>query len=318
MKTFIGVNEGVMNRRKSRYSYKTYGLTITSDICLPELLQWEGQGEADINIIYGTAPLDIDEVVWEGECFKISKNELILNIEGIAKYYVTGGKTIIAEPEEGADNNSVKLYLLGTALGTILLQRGAIPIHGSSVVIDGRCVVVTGVSGAGKSTLSSAFRKMGHSFLADDISVITINKDGIPLVQSGYPQQKLWSDSLVTMGEDTSNLSKVYIDEDKYALPIQEGFLTSPVPISAIFELIYEQQNLVEIKQIFGTDKLNILLRNIYRVELLEAIGIKEEYFRQCLNVARQTAFFKLIRPEGVFSLEEQVKLVMENLAGLA
>lgn len=297
---------------KNKYIYRAFGLNISSDICILELQK--GEGVADINIICGIVPTELNEVVWSDEYIKVSKNELLLYVEGVAKYYVKDGKTIIVEPSEQCNDNSVKLYLLGTAIGTALLQKGIIPIHGSAVVIDGKCVIFTGISGAGKSTLSSAFRKMGYEFLADDVSVVTINEAGIPLVQPSYPQQKLWSDSLESMGEDHNRFSKIEDNEDKYVIPVKKGFLSSPVPLYAIFELNPYECSSVQIAQILGSEKLVTLLKNIYRVELLSSFGIKGDYFKKCLNVAKPTAFFKIIRPKEGFFLEEQIRLVREKL----
>ncbi|MFL0198646.1 hypothetical protein ACJDU8_24275 [Clostridium sp. WILCCON 0269] len=303
-----------MYNNKGSYFYSAFGLKIASDFYLPELIKGEDLGEIDINIVKGEVPIEIDKAICEIEYFKASQNELIFEVEGVAKYYMTNGNTIIVQPNENANDNSVKLYLLGAALGTILLQRGIIPVHGSAVVIQGKAVIFTGVSGAGKSTLSSAFRKMGHLFLADDISVVVINKEGIPVVQPGYPQQKLWSDSLEIMREDISQLSKVSPIEDKYALPVQEGFLHSPVPLSAIFEINPEECSSVEIKQISGTDKLNILLRNIYREVFFRILGVKSDYLMQCLKISKNIEFFKLVRPKEIFSLEEQIRLIKRKL----
>lgn len=299
---------------KNRYLYRAFGLKFASDFYLPELIKAEDLDEIDINIIKGIVPTDIDKVIWEEEDVKISQNELIFEIEDVAKYYLRNGNFITVEPNKGSNNNSVRLYLLGMALGTILLQRGIVPIHGSTVVIDGKAIILSGVSGAGKSTLSSAFRKMGYSFLADDISVVVINEDGIPIVQPGYPQQKLWSDSLEIMREDTRHLLKVSTKENKYAVTIQEGFLDSPVPLAAIFEINPEKCKCVEISKIYGTDKLNTLLRNIYRGVLFKILGTKLEYFKQCLEISKSIEVFKLVRPEDIFSLEEQIRLVKQKI----
>lgn len=300
----------------NRYFYQVFGLNIASDMYLPELIKWkcEDEHKCDVNIYLDIVPSEISETISDNEYFKISEQELLFNVEGIGKYYVTNGNTIIVQTEEQANNNSVKLYILGSALGVILIQRGIIPIHGSAVVINGKCIIFTGVSGAGKSTISSALREMGHVFLADDISAVTFNDEGIPVVQPAYPQQKLWSDSLATMGLDTDGLSKVYDNEDKYAIQVHKGFSHLPVPLSAIFELGLDESNCVEIIETFGIDKLNSLLRNIYRVEYLRMVGIKSDYLKKCLKVAKDTEFFKLLRPRDVFSLDDQIRLVKEKI----
>lgn len=315
LKKFMKVKVTKMHRSNDRYFYRVYGLNISSDIYLPELQKWKGR--VDINIIRSTVPSELNETIFSNEYIKISKNEVLLSIEGIAKYYVKNGDEIIVEPDVHGDNNSVNLYLLGTALGTALLQRGVIPIHGSAMVIDGKCVLFTGNSGAGKSTLSSAFRKKGHTFLADDVSVVTINEKGIVVVQPAYPQQKLWCDSLIEMGDDINKLAKVYVDENKYVVPTHNEFSSLPAPLQAIFELKADECEGVEMTQLWGVEKLDILLKNIYRVEILRYLGIRAEYLKQCVNIAKDISFFRLVRPKEIFSIEEQIKLVENKLKHL-
>ncbi|AWI06378.1 hypothetical protein [Clostridium drakei] len=299
---------------KNRYLYRAFGLKFISDFYLPELIELEESEKIDVNIVKGKVPIRIDKVVWEEKNVKISQNELIFEIDDVGKYYLRNGNFIIVEPDKNASDNSMRLYLLGMALGTLLLQRDMVSIHGSIVVIDGKAIILSGVSGAGKSTLSSAFRKIGHLILTDDISVIKINEEGIPIAQPGYPQQKLWSDSLEIVGEDKSQVCEVSTKQNKYSFTIKEGFLDSPVPLVAIFEISPEECNCVEINQFHGVDKLNILLKNIYRGVLFRILGTKSQYFKQCLEISKNIEVFKLVRPKDIFSLEDQVKFIKQKI----
>lgn len=295
----------------SKYFYTAFGLNICSDMCLPELLP--GECTDDVCIICGNVPTKIDDAIWKYANFQLSNRELLFYVKGIAHYYVADGKKIIVQMDDDADVDSVKLYLLGTVLGTILLQRGILAIHGSAVVIDGRCIIFSGCSGAGKSTLSSTFRMMGYPFIADDVSVVSISKDGIPWVYPGYPQQKLCHDSLETMGVKVSNLTLIDASTEKYAVPVKNDFINEPIQLAAICELKPLECCGIEVKQLLGVEKLKMLISNIYRNELLDCIGMKPEYFKQCLQVTNTVPFFRLERPKGIFTLEEQVNIIREK-----
>jgi len=62
----------------------------------------------------------------------------IMRIAGVATYAMRGGRDIDVDVEAGADAAEVRVYLLGSALGVLLHQRGELPLHVSAVVIDGR------------------------------------------------------------------------------------------------------------------------------------------------------------------------------------
>lgn len=310
------------NQKKSfrRYRYKVFGLDIASDILLPELLTADDTPESpDVIISFGKVPADITDAIEKTKSYQTSKNQFLFQVPGVGRYYVTNGNCILVEPDEQAKETSVRLFLLGTAFGSLLMQRGILPIHGSAVVINGFCVIITGVSGAGKSTLLAAFRERGYSFLTDDVAAVTVDADGVARVYSAYPQQKLWRDSAETMGVDTASLTPFYsgYNKDKYAVPVHKGFWKSPVPLIAVYELGAERCRDVALRPLSGVDKLEVLMSHTYRPWLIDGLGLKESHFKQCVAVARQVSVSRLTRPEGVFSLEEQVRIVQQDLARL-
>jgi hypothetical protein len=191
------------------------------------------------------------------------------------------------------------------------------PIHGSAVVIDGYGVIFTGVSGSGKSTLLSAFRKRGYPFLTDDVAAVTVDADGIAWVHSAFPQLKLWRDSAEIINIDTASLTPFYAgtDNSKFSVPAHKGFWQSPVPLAAVYELEAVKCRDVTVRTLSGTDKLTVLLSHTYRPWLVDGLCQKAAHFQQCVAVASRVAVSKLIRPEGMFSLEDQVRLVQQDLA---
>ena len=72
------------------------------------------------------------------------------------------GNKIIVSPLDEIDEDVIRLYILGTCMGAILMQRKILPLHGSAIAINGKAYAIVGDSGAGKSTLASAFLKKGY------------------------------------------------------------------------------------------------------------------------------------------------------------
>lgn len=291
-----------------KYIYRSFGLVIKSDIAIPEFIQ--GSGKSDISIILGEVPDKIEAIVDEAVDYKISKTEFLFFVENVGKYYVNEGKLIIVEPSEGADKDSVKVYLIGTAIGAALLQRGLLPIHGSSVVFNGHAVIFTGYSGAGKSTICACLRKQGVEFLGDDVSVVTINEAGTPEVQSSFPQQRLCTDTAEKMGYNKNRLQLACKADDKYVISDNINFKIGSAGLEVIFELSTKQDGEVELTEIKGTEKLKGIINNIYYISILKRLGIKEAYFKQCLAVAKNIKYYKLLRPAGKDTVEEQIEKV--------
>ena len=116
--------------------------------------------------------------------------------------------------------DAIRLYVLGTCMGAILMQRKTLPLHGSVIAIDGKAYAIVGDSGAGKSTLASAFLKRGFQLLTDDVIAVSFSEEGIPFVTPSYPQQKLWSESLDHFGMESNNYQPLIDREDKFAIPV--------------------------------------------------------------------------------------------------
>lgn len=304
------------NNSFGKYTYLIYGLKVKSEINMPELIKLNSKdiSEWDITIFYGNVPEHIDGYTIKNEYFELSKREFYLNIKGIASYYVSNGSTIIVKPEPGSSLEDIKVFLLGTCFGMLLKQRNTIAIHGGTVVADGKGIIVTGHTGAGKSTLISAFRKEGHAFLADDVSALGIDLDKNIIIHPTYPQQKLCKDAMDKMGYDTDNYLQIDSYRDKYSIPLETNFVDFPVLLNAIYEVNIGQVDKIELEEILGIEKIRLILRNIYRIEVFNDMGLEAEYFKQCIEIAKTVPVYRVKRPKDSFTVKEQINLIKNSL----
>ena len=120
----------------------------------------------------------------------------MFEVPELAIFSIEEGQTIFFSPTVHLDENKIRLYLLGSCLGILLLQRRILPLHGSAVAIEGKAYVFIGERGAGKSTIASSFMQKGYPLLTDDVIAVSLLEGDKPWVIPAYPQQKLWLDSL--------------------------------------------------------------------------------------------------------------------------
>ena len=73
---------------------------------------------------------------------------------------------------------NIRLYLLGSAMGVLLHQRGLLPLHANAVEIDGKAFAFMGASGSGKSTLAAWFHDHGYRIIADDVCAVRFETEG--------------------------------------------------------------------------------------------------------------------------------------------
>jgi len=303
-------------RMEEKYLYTAYELNIQSEILLPELLTLTDKEypKPDITISYGRVPKNVKQAVEEGKTFNFEKNKMWFFIKEVAVFYIYNGDTIIVDICEGYNKDYLRLFLLGSAFGMLLIQRNNVAVHGSTLIIEGKSVIFTGLSGAGKSTLSVALRNKGYKFLTDDISAIGQTSDGSFTVKPGFPQQKLCKDAMIKMGYNIDEFVKVNDDRDKYALPVGSLFSEKAVPLAAIFELAVDDVDKVEIINVTGIEKLLRMMNNIYLMEVTNHSGLENTFFKKCTEIVNKISYYRIIRPREGFSVEQQIELIIEKL----
>ncbi|WP_318505235.1 aldolase [Bacillus sp. T3] len=300
---------------QKKINYEAFGLNVFSEYPLPELPQYIGKKEtADVVIEIGDLSLLWNDLDAKPERYLMVGNSLIFQIPSVATFYIQEGKKITVSPLMGSDEDEIRLYILGTCMGAILMQRRVLPLHGSAVAVDGKAYAFIGDSGVGKSTLASAFLENGYELISDDLIPVSISSDNIPFIFPAYPQQKLWQESLDEFGKESSKYRHVYKRETKYAIPVRSKFAKVSLPLSGIFELVKTEGENIEIHPINGLERLLMLNLNTYRNTLIARLGLTDWHFNTITGIAKQVETFQLKRPNSRFTAYQLVERILLQL----
>jgi hypothetical protein len=293
--------------------YKAFGLSVQSDILLPELVVTNAK--PNIFIGFGDVPDQFENPAFSAPNFQVSPDKFLLKIEGVAKYLVEYGNKITIDRGEGGSDDEIRLYLLGSAFGALIHQRGLLPMHGSSIIFDNKAIIFSGRSGAGKSTLAAGFVKRGFKLLADDVSVVTPYETGELIVHPGYPQMKLWNDSLEKLGHQPKPLRRIRSGLKKYALPMGVEFYSEPAPLVGIYIITVSDKESISLKTLKGIEKFNTLKNNTYRLSFLKGAGTGENHFK-LIELVSQHCFVKVVeRPSKSFHLDKLIEVIKDDLS---
>ena len=295
--------------------YIAFGLTIDTSIPLPEALPAEPGAPADVTVTCGEPgdwlPKDpsFDEarekrLWWHGIQ---DENHMLFNtLSGL--FEISDGNKINICLYPDADMELTRLYLLGSAMGAVQVQRGRIPIHGGAVATARGIMIITGGQGAGKSTMTSAFVHNGFSYLTDDVSSISL-ENGRAFVVPAYPQRKLVSDACAPLGYIPDDL--VLVDEirDKFAVRDRDSWHSATAELWSIIELYPAGEGEgVTISPVMGHNKLTCVTRNLYRMWMhLPGGAMNPDVLKKILTVAAQAEIYHVQVPRDV-----------ANIAGIA
>jgi len=292
--------------------YHVFGMNIASVIPLPAVPVPPLQPDAtpDITIEYGNTPVALANPQFKGVRFQAAPGEFLLRLDNIARYHVQDGSRITITPDNGAKDEDIILFLMGSVMGALLHQRNVLALHAGAIVVNGKSVIFAGPSGVGKSTLTAGFQRRGYPFLADDVCAITTCNGHIAVIP-GFPRLKLWADALKKLDTDRNELKSVRWggNLEKYFLPV-ENVCYSPVPVHSVFVLETTYTDRMEITALKGGQKIDPIIDSTYRLRFLKGLEKETDHFKQCAAVATKAAVYRAIYSNKRFLLDELMDML--------
>jgi energy-coupling factor transporter ATP-binding protein EcfA2 len=209
---------------------------------------------------------------------------------------MTEGCELAFEAEAGRSDEDLQIFLLGSAFGALLHQRGALVLHAGAVSVDGEAVLFCGPSGSGKSSLVAALSAAGYPAIADDVCLI--QTDGSrPMVAPDGRRLKLWADAMSSLslgsGCDAAvrpGILKFWVDPQTPASP-------DAIPLRATYFLRAEAPPYrAGIEPLSTLAALALLRQNAYRPRLVKILGQEADWLERSLSVLRACEAFHLTR----------------------
>lgn len=302
----------------SRILHKAYGLSIDTDVLLPELslTSAETVGNIDVQIRQASlvAPEGYEALQQMGPFLWASRTCLWLQVPGVVTFLVREGRQILFDPVAGVDEDSIRVFLLGSAIGALLMQRGLLVLHGNAVRIGDRCLICLGHSGAGKSTLATAFSLRGYEILADD--VVPVTADG--WVLPGIARAKLWADSIAHLGIEAAGLQRIRPMLEKFSLPLERSPALEPIALGALYILDKHKLASPTIETLQGVQRFEKLCEHNYRPRFIDAMGLQAQRFSLCAAVAGKVKVKQLMRSSSAFDVDSLVDRILADMGVVA
>lgn len=301
------------------HNYLISGLGVSSELELPGAIPNISQEDNPAVLIRrGAVPTALPDATDSGPTWDMAGDIFLLRVPGLVRLLMTAGRDIAFELEPGAQDRDASAFVLGSAFGILLHQRGALVLHGSAVSKDGRAIAICGPSGAGKSTLAAALCRDGFFFAADDICVIGTDDQRRPIVLPDGRQLKLWKESIDKLdladrqGEAVrENFAKYFVAPT--ATPVD------PPRLVAIYVLRESRPSLTDgIESLSLPDAMRALDYEAYRPGLRAKIGQKPQMLTQAAATFGHAKVFRLIRPRGFEHMSGTVSALHAHWDALA
>lgn len=298
-----------------RHFYSVFGLTLGSDLRLPELHPADSDATlagVDVEILLGEIPIDPDSA---SEGLSVHADGALLTVAEAGRYLIKDGRQILTELKPGGSDRHLRLYLLGSAMGVLLHQRQLLPLHANAIEASGRAIAFMGASGAGKSTMAAWFHDRGCTVLADDVCVVTSGADGVPTAQPGIPRLRLWRDALESSGRNADAFEHAFDDADKYNVPTDRDRPSGELPLGAVYLLDAPGSGAGKqaITRLTGIEAMDALVSNVYRGGYAPMLGALPSLIAACRTLAGQVPVFAVKRVWGRDRLDAELRALEQH-----
>lgn len=277
-------------------TYRLFGLSVRSELPLVDLAPVAAVADADVVIVRTPTVEPVDK-----HGVSMAGNDMVLEVADVARYTMSGGRTIRIEAAPDASERNVRLFLMGSAFGALLHQRGLLPLHANAIDMGGYAIAFTGHSGAGKSTMAAWFEARGKRVLADDVCVVSLDENGGAQAHAGMPRLRLWREAIEKGGRDAGEFQRSFDGMDKYDVPTRSAESDACVPLAAVYRLgrCEPGEPSREIRRLAGIEAVDALVANTYRGAYLKQIGGVPGHLASCVALARSVPVFTADRAWG-------------------
>lgn len=295
------------------YKYLYHGLKVASDIPIDALeIDFD---VADAEIKYGQVPENIDYDIKNRVKTKLNSETCFINIRSLSKYYTYKGQTVLVEPHIDAPERMYAVFLESRAMSPLLNQRKILTMHGSGVVFNNKCLLITGKSGSGKTTLTTGLLEKSGLLLADDVLGLNYINDKL-FIHTGSTVQKLDEGLVKKYQLERKSLGKVDYPtnrKNKHYIDRSDQTTHQPQEVNTII-LLKIHDGPTKIEKIEGTKKIELIFSNIYRRDLVNAYMTFHESFKVMNDLAKQCDVYVIHRQDNEDSIDQQIKLIMEHV----
>jgi hypothetical protein len=296
--------------------YRICGLNVASEFDLSVTAPGEESvadgPAADVVMRRGPVSRQLEDAKHKGPTWQATDRQVLLVLPGVVRFLMTEGCEIVVEPEGNAAEDDFRIFLLSSAMGTLLHQRGALVLHAAAVAVNGEAVLFCGSSGAGKSSLVAALCASGYPLIADDVCLLHKGASARAMVSPDGCKLKLWADALENLPLSASRDGAVRPGIRKYWVDPPTPALQSAVPVRAVYFLRVEAAPFrAGIESLSALDAAVLLRENAYRPRLVRVLGQEAQWLDHGLSLSSAGVFRLTHRmtfdalPECVKSLEQ-------------
>lgn len=293
--------------RISTVRYTLCGLTVDSELPLPELLTTESASDVTVRlgrIKHSRSPEETSYI-------PVSPSQIYVFYAGLGVAIVSDGRDILLDPAPSADPVALRLFLLQQVFCVILIQRGYFVLHCSAALVNGNALAFSAASGRGKSTMTAALNQLGHQVMTDDMLAVDFSGNRL-MALPGLHQLKLTESARAQVAPTIIAEQTIGDGMAKKLCAIRGEVSETAAPLEAIYLLGAGER--IEFQRVPPTEAAIALVPLTYGARLMKAIGLAEKHFQMCARLAKDVRIERLLRPRDLSLVPKIAQNIVERL----
>jgi len=317
------------------HRYEVYGLTISSDIPIPELLPCRGfAGAAEITVtlarqsdFFRTVSHWLVTTAFLGGAPWLSWTKVdggyLLRFHDLADFLIgaNGRRITCVATTDAISGATLRHLVIDHVLPRALNLLGFDALHATAVVINEAVCAFVAEAGTGKSTLAASFHLAGYPAFCDDCLVLRPTRPLSAL--PAYPGVRLWEESFRALG---GTAASVGIPVAQYTAKTRhlggaEGFRAEPLPLARIYLLERASPNasssaasMPRLHNVKPGDALSALIAATFPLDITDQ-AMLTRHFRLLSRVAAELPIRRLTMPTDFAALPAARALILADCA---
>jgi len=291
----------------NKWRYRYQGATVLSDLEVPE---WEPFADAGDSSEFDVSVRVEPRSAGEEEPAQTAREHRFYE-KAAGWFRVRNGREIIVTPCERFLPEQLRAFLLGSAWGALMYQRGQLIIHASAVRSGNGGVAFCAACGGGKSTLAAALISRGYPFLSDDLCYVETVNSGPPVAHPSTFRLKLWEEAFHQLGRKVPESVSDQIQPGKFQC-LPDARERAPLALRGVYLLSWGQLGIDRVTGLAALQRF--LTAATWRGRLLFSTGDPGVYFQQCADVLRTVPVWEFRRPRELSTLDESATILERHL----
>jgi hypothetical protein len=229
---------------------------------------------------------------------------------------VQQGDTITLDLATGCDIAVARFFALSAGIGTLLHQRGLIPLHAAAIQTSKGCVAFCGNAGDGKSTLAASLANAGYKLYTDDRLTVHETAQHRYLAVPSVPVAHLLEDSPGLSGIGSGNLAHQSYRFGKHVHLLQSSYAMQAAPLVGLYftDWLQDPDAAPQIIPMNQLDAMMRLRRDVALAHLVELLGNEQRFLTWAAELCATRPSFHLLRPKNRQRHNECLDLIISHV----